>query len=184
MAAIALMSCAGCGNQTTPSEKVAPPKRATPYPTPTRSVAGGPLADADMALMLPEYNLSRSGAYWIQLDHRETDETTIVVGMEPGAQSSNLQAHVDDHREAIHYPPVNEHLDSGFIESEILGQVAWSWGRLGGDAGSTDEIALFCHHSALVSLMIARYEFPSDGGDLQPRLDELVRVAEIVSKGL
>ncbi len=175
----------GCGNPpTTTSDGQRVPPRDSPVPTPTRSIVSGSLSDDEMAEMLPDYSLTRAGGNWIQLQHRVNQEITIVVGVEMGLSGADLDSQIEDHRESIHYPPRNQHRGSGHTELPFLGNATWSWGSLDIGEDPIDEIALFAFHPVFEALLIARYEGPSENDEVQPELDELLRVADIVAQGL
>jgi hypothetical protein len=108
----------------------------------------------------------------------------MVVGFEPAAPSSALQAALDEHLQQFEGPRGSRPPQSGSIESEILGTVLWSRSSFDMDGVVMTQLALFARHPGTDSLLIARSEFPSESDSVEAELQELVRAAEIIGPGL
>lgn len=179
---IALIFVTGsCGVQTDQTYGKRHPPRERPTPLPTRNITNPGFSRTQVPA---HFSISYSGPYWVQLQRRDVENTTIVVGVEPSRSGDDLEAEVESHRSSIDYPPDGLHLDSGTIESGVLGQVLWSWGRFKSDDQTFDQLAIFARHPEDGVLLIARSEFPSEGDEIDFKLDELLAMAEIIGPGL
>ncbi len=170
-----------CGVQPDQDYGARYPPREGPTPLPTRSIAN---PGFNRAQIPSHFNVTYSGPYWVQLRRRDIENTTIVVGVEPSRSGNGLEEEVKNHRSSIDYPPDGLHLGAGTIESDVLGQVLWSWGRFKSDEQTIDQLAIFASHPEDGVLLIARSEFPSEGDEIDFRLDELLAMAEIIGPGL
>ena len=174
----------GCGGSQDQHPQAAGRRLPTSPPTPTRPAVGAWGRGFDAESNFPDYNLTLVGVSWAQLNHRENENTTIVVGFEPAAPSSTLQAALDEHLQQFEGAPGSSSPQSGSIESEILGPVLWSRSSFNVDGVEMTQLALFARHPDADSLLIARFEFPSGSADSDADLQELVRAAEIIGPGL
>ena len=156
--------------------------RQTPQPLPTRSTSS--VQDLDVIALFPEYRVYFSGPYWIQLDHRENENVSIAVGVEPTLKGNDLQIRLQEHREEMDHPPGTLHRDSGTRKSEALGSFVWSWGTIDATGQGIDQLVLFALHPVDSSLLIGRSEFPAQGAEIEEQLDELIRIAEVVGPTL
>jgi len=175
----------GCGGtQDQPPPAAGRVRPTSSPPTPTRVAVGAWGRGFDAETNFPDYNLTLVGVSWVQLNHRENVNKTIVVGFEPAAPSSNLQAALDEHLQQFEGPAGTPSPQSGSTESEILGPVLWARSSFDVDGVEMTQLALFARHSSTDSLLIARSEFPSGSDDAEAELQELVRAAEIIGPGL
>ena len=155
----------------------------TPVPLPTRNVPEDTAFSLETAAeRFPEFVIEQSGPFWVQLTHRQAGDTTMAIGVEPRVKGSDLGAALGDYREGIDPAMIR---DSGAIDDEVLGRAAWIWARFDEGNGSvTDQLALFATHPVDGSLLLSRYEFPSDEDNVQSKLDELIAITSAIGPGL
>ena len=177
-----VLGVVACGGQPEGQRPITAEHQDNREPLPTRSTSTA--GDLDLGSLFPEYEVSFSGPYWVQLNHREIEDLTFVVGVEPTLKGGNLQEQLQEHREEMDHPPGTLHRDSGNLESEGLGSTVWSWGTIDVTGAAIEQLALFAAHPVDSSLLIARSEFPSQGNDIEVQLAELLRIAEIVGPTL
>lgn len=174
----------GCGGQPTPENtphvtRLGP--RDTPTPYPTRSV---PSKGFDAGLLESEFKISYSGPHWVHLGRRDRENSIVVVGIVPSRSGSNLSQEVANHRDEFSRTAGSTYHESGSVDTKTLGRAMWSWGSHRDEDRPTEQLVLFAAHPADGCLVIARAEFPSARDPIQPHLDELVAIAEIVGPGL
>lgn len=174
-------ACGGTGDQSPQAARRAHP---TSSPAPTRAAVGAWGRGFDAEENFPDYTLTLVGVSWVQLDHRENENTTIVVGFEPSAPRSTLQAALDEHLQQFEVPAGTSSPQSGSTESEILGKVLWARSYFDTDGVEMTQLALFADHPSTDTVLIGRSEFPSESDDAEAKLQELVRAAEIIGPGL
>lgn len=176
----------GCGSESTQNGQpqyrhaVGSPKN-TPTPLPTRTVQG---SGFDRSAISDRFLVTLSGPYWVQLVDREAPSSIIVVGIEPTRSGYDLEGAVEMQRSEMDNPPQSMFLESGVFESDVLGVMQWTSSRYQIDEQEIQQIALFGAHPADGCLVIARSEFPENGGSFQSKLDELVTTTEIIGPGL
>lgn len=178
----AIVGVTACGGSPETQGRPDRSPRQTPQPLPTRSTSS--VQDLDVVALFPEYQVYFSGPYWVQLDHRETENLSVVVGVEPSNKGADLRTLVEEHKEEMDHPPGARHHESGDRQSEILGSFMWSWGTIGEGEEALEQLVIFAAHPVDSSLLIARSEFPVEDGDIKPQLDELIRIAEIIGPTL
>ncbi len=181
---VAIVLAAGCGGE--PGSNDGPGmgrarSRPTPTPFPTRSA---PSRGFDASTLEAEYNVSYSGPDWVQVVHRQLENMVFVVGIVPSRSGGNLEEEVENHRQEFNQTPGSKHLKSGVLESKVLGRVMWSLGSFDEEGHETEQLVLFAAHPDDGCLIIARSEYPATDAPLQPRLDEMVAITEIVGPGL
>lgn len=182
---VAILVTLGCGNRPEPpavrgQENPLRP-RSTPTPYPTRTA---PSRGFDASTLKPEYEINYSGPSWVQLNNRRIQNNVIVVGIVQSEPGGNYDRQVELHRQEFSNNPLSKYRESGTIETRNLGLATWSWASFDADGVEMEQLALFAEHPTEGCLLVARSEFPSDGGNIEPRLRELVEVAEIVGPGL
>jgi hypothetical protein len=150
-------------------------------PTPTRPATGAWGQSFDAEANFPDYELTLVRSSWVQLDHREADNTTMVVGFEP-LPGTTLDEALADHLQQ--FGDGAESPVSGTHESEILGTIVWSQSSFELDDGAITQLALFAEHPTSGPMLIARFEFPSTDDSTETELSELIRATEIIGPGL
>lgn len=180
---ILAFSAFGCGTQPEPNryQGRVNVRRASPTPYPTRSV---PSKGFNAASLKPDYIISFSGPFWVQLGHRTRKNTTVVVGIVPSRSGQNLENEVDSHRQEFSQSPTLEYHESGSLETKALGPAMWSWGSEVVLDVTMEQLVLFAVHPGEDCLLVARSEFPADDISIESHLEELVRIAEIVGPGI
>ncbi len=108
----------------------------------------------------------------------------MVVGFEPGIAVDFLQQMLEDHRMEFDGPPLSRHRGAGIVESDVLGEVNWSWANFDAEGVTMTQLALFAAHPNDNLLLISRFEYPSDSEDIEVQLQELVRATELIGPGL
>ena len=183
-ALLVLMLLGGCGGPTDRSESEKRKADSTPHvmPTATPIQAGPGSFDPDEAF--PDYVYTHADRFWVQLDHREVADSTIVIGIEPSIDATDLSAELANVRGEFEGSPTARNLDSGTIDSALLGGLVWSWARMGEDDIAMEQIVVLANHPRDGSLVIARAEYPEGTAEMQEKLDELVAAAEIVAPSL
>ena len=179
---VAVLGVAGCSDRPGSQGSADSRSHNTPVPQPTRSSSS--IQELDVVTLFPEYTVFFSGPYWVQLDHLEMENLTIVVGVEPSIKGADLQTLVEEHQEVMDHPPGGRHHESGDRQSEKLGSFVWAWGTIGEGEEALEQLVIFAAHPVDSSLLIARSEFPVEDGDIKPQLEELIRIAEIIGPTL
>jgi hypothetical protein len=181
---VAIVLAAGCGGEPGSQGRSGMGRassRPTPTAYPTRSV---PSRGFDASTLESEYNVSYSGPNWVQLVDRHLENTWFVVGISPTESGGNLEAQVESHRQEFSTTPGSKHLQSGVVETKALGKVMWSLGSFDGEGHKMEQLVLFAAHPDAGCLIVARTEFPFTDAPIQPRLDQMVAITEIVGPGL
>ena len=182
---VAILVTLGCGPRPEPPTVRARESTLRPRSTPTSLPTGtAPSRGFDASALKSEYNISYSGPSWVQLSHRSIKDKVIVVGIVQSEPGGNYDRQVDLHRQEFSSNPLSTYRESGTVETRGLGLATWSWASFDADGVEMEQIALFAEHPTEGCLLIARSEFPSDGGSIEPHLRELVEVADIVGPGL
>lgn len=179
---VAVLGVAGCSDRPESQRSARSRSHNTPVPQPTRSSSS--VQELDVVALFPEYRFFFSGPNWVQLDHLEIDNLSVVVGVEPSVKGADLQTFVEEHQEEMDHPPGARHHESGDRQSELLGSFVWSWGTIGKDEEAVEQLVIFAAHPVDSSLLIARSEFPVEDGDIKSHLEELIRIAEIIGPTL
>jgi hypothetical protein len=150
-------------------------------PTATPIYAGP--ADFDPAEAFPDYSLTQTDRFWVQLEHLEVEDSTMTVGVIPQKIEADLAAEVADFQQGFTEED-RASQQTGILESEILGPVHWI--AISIDNGGRDfaEISLFAHHPSDGTLVTARSEFPIASADVDDKRLELLAVVEIVAPSL
>ena len=178
---IALLAMGGCGGPQPGKRPSSIDERVTPIPLPTRIVSPDFATRLDeVASQFPDFDVAQVGPYWVQLTHRDRDATTIAVGVEPRLSGSNAEAVMDDTLQGMGGPSSSRVRETGSFEDEAIGRVYWLWSRDDTGERSIDQLAFFATHPVDGLLLLARYEFPSDGDDIQARLAELTRATVLI----
>lgn len=178
------MVTGGCGGSQEPPSSGSVRRHPTTPPQPTRPATGAWGRGFDADTNFPEYKLTLVGSSWVQLDHLQDESTSMVVGVEPGLYVESLQQVLGDHRMEFDSPPLSRHREAGTVESEVLGDVNWSWANFDADGVTMTQLAVFAAHPNDNLLLLARSEFPSDSDDIQTELQQLVRATELIGPGL
>ncbi len=186
---IALISASGiiaggCGGPQGQPASTAYRARPTSAPVPTRPAVGAWGRGFDAEENFPDYNLTLVGVSWVQLDHREIEDISMVVGFEPETPGSAMQAALDEHLQQFEGPKGSNPPQTGSIDSEILGTVLWARSYVDMEDVEVTLLALFARHPESDLLLLARSEFPSESQDADAGFQELVRAAEIIGPGL
>jgi hypothetical protein len=155
--------------------------RPSPTPFPTRSV---PSRGFDASKLETEFNVSYSGPNWVQVVDRQLENTWYVVGIVPTESGGDLEAQVESHRQEFSTTPGSKHLESGVLDSKVLGRMMWSLGSFDDGNHEMDQLVLFAAHPEDGCLIVARTEFQAADAQVQPRLDQMVAITEIVGPGL
>ena len=155
----------------------------TADPTPTRPATGAWGRSFDAESNFPDWKLTLVRTSWVQLDHREQEDASIVVGFEPSPGLTLDQA-LSDHQRQYGGPGGGPQSESGSMESAVLGRVVWSRTTLDLDGAPVAELVLFADHPASGPLLVGRFDYPSGTVSADADLDELVRAAEIIGPGL
>lgn len=179
---VAVLGVAGCSDSPGSPGSTKSRSHNTPVPQPTRSSSS--IQELDVVGLFPEYSVFFSGPYWVQLDHLEMENLSVVVGVEPSIKGADLQTFVEEHKEEVDHPPGARHHESGDRRSEILGSFVWSWGTIGEGEEALEQLVIFAAHPVDSSLLITRSEFPVEDGDIKPQLEESIRIAEIIGPTL
>ncbi len=181
---LAIVLAAGCGGEPGPHRGSGwrrASSRPTATPLPTRSV---PARGFDASTLETEFNVSYASPNWVQVVHRHLENTWFVVGIVPSRSGGNLEEEVENHRREFSETPGSKHLQSGVVDSKVLGRVMWSLGSFDDGIHEMEQLVLFAAHPEDGCLVIARSEFPATDDPIQPRLDQMVAIAEIVGPGL
>jgi hypothetical protein len=179
--AATVMAIGGCGAEPAPSQQVVGPQRSSPTASPTRSVAA---TGYDQARIPERFTLQPSGPYWVQLFDPAAPQATVVVGIEPSRSGADLEAAVAMQRQEMDNPPHSRFHESGELATDALGTARWTRSSYRFDDLDMEQLALFAAHPGEGCLVIARSEYPSGGGELQAKLDELVAIASVIAPGL
>ena len=174
----------GCGGSQEPSQSVVVRRHPTTTPQPTRPATGSWGRSFDAETSFPEYKLTLVRTSWVQLEHLQEESTTMVVGFEPGIAVESLQQMLNDHRIEFDGPPLSRHRGAGIVESEVLGEVNWSWANFDTEGVTMTQLALFATHPNDNLLLISRFEYPSDSEDIEVQLQQIVRATELIGPGL
>ena len=179
---ILLLAAIGCGVAPQDEQEMSTRPRKSPTPYPTRSVTASGFQEADLP---PQYLVSYSGPYWVQLNDLENNEVSIVVGIVPTQSARDLEAAVEGQMQDLATPAKPRDRESGSIDSQALGRMLGFRTQFDDEIGTrSKQVALFGTHPADGCLVIARSEYPSEGADDQAKLDELVAIADVIAPGL
>ncbi len=136
----------GCGSPQDERRPVAGRARPASPPTPTRPAVGAWGRSFDAEQNFPDYDLTLVGVSWVQLDHREDENISLVVGYEPADPGTDLQAALDEHLQGFEGSKGSDPLQTGTIESEILGPVLWARSTFDMEGVEMTQLALFARH--------------------------------------
>jgi hypothetical protein len=176
--AVVISSSCGLGGRESQNR----PARPTPSPQPTRPAANDEL---DTNQLPKDLTLTRSGLYWVVMTRSGSDDSSIVVGVNPERTGRDIDREIEEHEAATQYPPDGRHLKTGEGNSDILGAYRWSWARYLADEGKErDEILVCSAHPADGVLVIGRSQTPAGEGEFQEKLDELITLTEIIAPQL
>jgi hypothetical protein len=181
---VAAILAAGCGGEPGSHGRSGTGRassRPTPTAYPTRSV---PSRGFDASTLETEYNVTYASPNWVQVVDRQLENTWFVVGIVPSRSGGNLEEEVEGHRQEFSHTPGSRHLQSGSVDTTALGRVMWSLGSYDDGGKKAEQLVLFAAHPEDGCLVIARSEFPATDDPIQPRLDQMVAIAEIVGPGL
>jgi hypothetical protein len=182
LAAVATgISGCGAGPAETPQRRTAEAPPASPIPMPTRI---SPSTGFEAARIPERFTLAHSGSYWVQLNDPGEPGASLVVGIEPRRSGGDLEAAVEMQRAEMDAPRDSRFRETGTVESEVLGEMRWTWSTFEVDEVEMHQLALFGAHPTEGCLVIARSEYPAGSADRQTKLDELVAVTGIIAPGL
>jgi hypothetical protein len=171
---VAVLILGGCGKA---EERPRSGGRATPVVTAPRIT---PSTNGSIADLPRDWYLVENDGRGLMLLNFSTDDIWIYVTVDDAAVGSDLEPALEGHRRAVKDSPIGRVRDTGVVETAHLGQAAWSWGTFSDKEESREELVLFVPHPRRGVVISLRYLFPSDGGEIAPRLKELVGVADAI----